>query len=103
VEGCHKIVEGVGSIQQIRMHNMPCSECGRTLSMKMQKEDIYPCEIMVGTPSTPKWAIANTTMLSMWKTAILFVLLYNLIDLLLLDRNVLGKGCSGYSDFLFTS
>jgi hypothetical protein len=30
-------------------------------------------------------------MLNIWKTLILFVLLYNLFDLLLLDRNVLGE------------
>jgi hypothetical protein len=41
-------------------------------------------------------------MLDIWKNLILFMLLYNLINLLLLDRNVLGQGFSGRSDLLFT-
>jgi hypothetical protein len=46
--------------------------------------------------------MAKRAMMNMWKTLILFVLLYNLVDLLLLDINVLGRGCSGRSDLLFT-
>jgi hypothetical protein len=45
--------------------------------------------------------MSNRDMLSIWKTLIFFVLLYNIIDLLLLDTNVLGQSCSGHSD-LFT-
>jgi hypothetical protein len=46
------------------------------------------------------WVVANRAMLNMWKTLILFVLLYNLIDMLLMDRNVFGQGCSGRSDWI---
>jgi hypothetical protein len=55
VEGCHEpIGGGVGSIQQIWLHDLPWSECGRTLSVKMQQEELYQWGLMVGTPSTPE-------------------------------------------------
>jgi hypothetical protein len=50
----------------------------------MQQEELYQWGEMVGTLN-------------------LFVLLYNIVDLLLLDRNVLGQGWNGRSDLLFTA
>jgi hypothetical protein len=49
-----------------------------------------------------KRGMANRSMLNIWKNLILYVLLYNIIDLLLLDGNILGHGCSGHCDLPFT-
>jgi hypothetical protein len=48
------IVGGVGSIQQIWFLCLPQSEHGRTLSVKMEWEELHQWGPMVGTPSTPE-------------------------------------------------
>jgi hypothetical protein len=50
MEGCHELVGGVGSIQQIWLHDLPWYECGRTLSMNMHQEEIYQWGLLVGIP-----------------------------------------------------
>jgi hypothetical protein len=52
VEGCHEPVGGVGYIQQIWLHDLPWSECGRTMLVKMQQQELYQWGLMVGTRST---------------------------------------------------
>jgi hypothetical protein len=55
MEGFHEPVGGgVGSVQKNWLHDLPWSECGGTLSVNMQKEEIYQWGLMVRTPSTPE-------------------------------------------------
>jgi hypothetical protein len=52
MEGCHEHVGGgIGPVQQNWLHDLPWSECGRNLSVKMKQEELYQWGIMVGTTS----------------------------------------------------
>jgi hypothetical protein len=54
-------VGGIGYVQQIWLLFLPRSERGRTLSVKMEREDLHQWGSMTGTPSTPKKEYVNSS------------------------------------------